>query len=389
MLEKAKCALEHPKHAGNQSLIDELNNAIATGGDKQRERILERITDLFAAGSRGYSNDQIELFGDVLQELSAEIEVKARARLAHRLAHVNGAPPKLIRSLAFDNEIEVAEPVLIHSQQLSDTDLVQNATTKSQKHLFAIAQRLKLSEAVTDILVERGDRRVVHKVVNNTGARFSLAGYDKLTIRSHDDCTLTLALGQRGDLPHQYFLKLLETASASVRAKLERANPRAVATIRDAVDDVATTLQHEARNASEHYVAAMRDTKRQFNVRPFTEASICAPANAQEFERTVAVMSKLGGFPVDLVERALLEKGEDMLLILARAADCSWTTLKELLLMCTAERALQPEDLIRISERYKKLTQETARNVINFYGRRMKLRAQKKRGAAIGGNHSL
>ncbi len=378
-----KCSIENPNRAENQSLIDELNNAVATGGEKQRLRILERITDLFAAGSRGYSNDQIALFDDVLQGLSAEIEVTARARLAHRLAHIN-SPPKLIRALAFDDEIEVAEPVLVHSQQLSDTDLVENATTKSQKHLFAIAQRLKLSESVTDVLVERGDRRVVYKVVRNTGARFSVAGYDKLTIRARDDRSLTLVLGQRGDLPHQYFLKLLETASASVRVKLVSSNPQAAAAIRDTIDDVATTMQHEARKASDQYVTAMRDAKRQFNISPLTEANICAPANAQEFERTVVALSKLGGFPVDLVERALLDKGEDMILILARAADCSWSTLKELLLMYAAERVLHPDDLVRVSERYKKLTQETARNVINFYGRRMKLRMQKKRGSGIG-----
>jgi len=381
-MEKLKRSIEDTKCTENLSLIDELNSAIATGGEKQRLRLLERITDLFAAGSRGYSSDQIALFDDVLQGLSAEIEVKARARLAHRLAHIN-SPPKLIRSLAFDNDIEVAEPVLVHSQQLSDADLVETATTKSQKHLFAIAQRLKLSESVTDVLVERGDRQVIHRVAKNTGARFSVVSYGKLTILARDDRTLTLSLGQRGDLPHQYFLKLLETASAAVRVQLENANPQAAAAIRDTIDDVATTMQHEARKASDQHVTAMREAKHQFNISPFTEANICARAKAQEFERTVVALSKLGGFSVDLVERALLDKGEDMILILARAADCSWTTLKELLLMYAAERALQPQDLVRISERYRKLTQEMARNVVNFYGRRMKLRAHKKRSTGM------
>jgi hypothetical protein len=68
-----------PICAENRSLIDELNNAVATGGETERQRILERIADLFAAGSRGYSSAQIGLFDDVLQELTADIEVKARA----------------------------------------------------------------------------------------------------------------------------------------------------------------------------------------------------------------------------------------------------------------------------------------------------------------------
>ena len=87
----------------------------------------------------------------------------------------------------------------------------------------------------------------------------------------------------------------------------------------------------------------MRDTNRVFNAQPFTEATIHARAHAQEFARTVIALAKLGRFPVDLVERALLDKGEDMILILAKAAGCSWTTVKELLLMYVAERNLQPK----------------------------------------------
>ena len=210
-------------------MLDELISPVATASAKHRLKVIDRITDLFAAGSRSYSYEQISLFDDVLRRLSADIEVKARAKLAQRLAGMGSAPPKLVRSFAFDDEIEVAGPVLVHSEQLSDDDLVENATTKSQDHLLAIAQRLKLSEAVTDVLVDRGDDRVVHKVVRNKGARFSLAGYGKLTSRARYDRRLTLALGERSDLPRQYFLKLLEAASSTVRAKLEAAHPHAVA----------------------------------------------------------------------------------------------------------------------------------------------------------------
>ena len=85
----------------------------------------------------------------MLRRLCADIEVKARAKLADRLAGMHSVPPKLVRSFAFDDAIEVAGPVLVRSQQLTDNDLVENATIKSQDHLYAIAQRLKLSEAVT------------------------------------------------------------------------------------------------------------------------------------------------------------------------------------------------------------------------------------------------
>jgi len=367
-----------PAPAESQSLIDEVISTVATGSVTQRLRVLQRVTDLFVAGSRSYSSEQIALFDDLLQQLAADIEVHARAKLANRLATVSSGPPKVIRSLAFDDEIAVAGPVLVHSQQLSDADLVENATNKSQKHLFAIAQRLKLSEVVTDVLVERGDRQVVHKVAKNKGARFSLAGYGKLTTRARHDRQLTLTLGQRSDIPRQYFLKLLETASANVRAKLEAANPQAAAAIRDTVDDVATAMQHDARKASHEYITAARDANHRFNAHTITEANVHAPAHAQEFERTVVALSKFGRFPVDMVERALLDEGADMILILAKAAGCSWTTARELLVMYHAKRNFTPDDLTRAFERYKKLSEDTARNIVKFHGRRMKLRAQQK-----------
>lgn len=227
---------------------------------------------------------------------------------------------------------------------------------------------------MTDVLVERGDQRVVHKVVKNKGARFSLAGFGKLTTRARYDRKLTLALGERSDLPWQYFLKLLEAASSKVRAKLEASNPQLVAAIRDTVDDVATAMQHEVRKGSRAHAVAVREAKRRFNVRPITEASVHGPAHAQDFEKTVVALARLGVFPVDLVERALLDEGEDMLLLLAKAAGCSWTTAREMLVMFAANRNLQPDDITVAFERYRKLSQQTARNIVTFYERRMKLR---------------
>ena len=97
----------------------------------------------------------------------------------------------------------------------------------------------------------------------------------------------------------------------------------------------------------------MREAQRRFNVRPITEASVHGPTHAQDFEKTVVALARLGVFSVDLVERALLDEGEDIVLLLAKAAGCSWTTARELLLNSSA----------------------TARNIVAFYERRMVLRA--------------
>jgi uncharacterized protein (DUF2336 family) len=362
--------------AAAPTLIDELNEAVAAGDVKRRLRIMLRIADLFAAGARNYSGEQIAMFDDVLQEITADIEVGARAELAHRLAHAGEGPPQLLRSLAFDDAVEVARPVLTHSEQLTDEDLAENANTKSQAHLLAIAQRLKISEAVTDVLVERGGRRVVNKVVRNRGARFSLAGYEKLTVRARRDSNLTMALGRRSDLPRQCFIRLLEAASASVRARLESEYPQVCGAVRDIVDGLATIMQRDARAGSQAHAAAARDAKSRFRLTGPTEAAVHAPARAQEFEKTVVALARLGRFPVDLVERALLDEGDDMVLLFAKAAGCSWTTTRELMTMYAASRKLSPDDITRSFERFNQLSRKTARGIVAFQAQGMKQRAQ-------------
>ena len=94
------------------SLIDELEGALACGTNEKRLQTLWRITDLFIAGAERYSEEQINVFDEVIGKIAAVIENKARAKLASRLAPLSTAPLNVIRSLAFDDDIEVAHDVL-------------------------------------------------------------------------------------------------------------------------------------------------------------------------------------------------------------------------------------------------------------------------------------
>jgi uncharacterized protein (DUF2336 family) len=366
-----------PEASAFRSIIDELEANLASGNVQHRLKVLQRVTDLFLAGSCHYSGAEIELFDDVLMRLVAEIETEARARLSQRLASLSNAPPGLIRRLAFDDAIVVAAPVLASSPQLSDADLIENAATKSQDHLYAIAQRLKLSEAVTDVLVERGNRRVVNRVASNDGAQFSFKTYEKLVQHARDDRKLGLTIGRRSDIPRQCFLKLLETASAEVREKLEAANPQAAREIRETVAEVAGAKQREVRDASRRHKVAARDARHLFRSHRLSEVNVHAAACAQQFAKTAAALSMLGPFKIDLVERVLIDKGAESVLILAKAANCSWTTTKAILVMQSAGRGLSQQDLDKACTAFERLSRETAQRVVKFYERRSKLSAGK------------
>src|SRR5437879_5985380 len=98
-----------------QTIIHELEQALAHGTSERRVETLRNITDLFVLGAGRYAADQIALFDDVFGRLVAEIEMSARGVLSRRLAPLPAAPANIIRMLAFDDEIEVAGPVLTNS----------------------------------------------------------------------------------------------------------------------------------------------------------------------------------------------------------------------------------------------------------------------------------
>jgi uncharacterized protein (DUF2336 family) len=358
--------------ATKASLIDDLERALAGGSDPQRIEMLSRITDLFLTSAGRHSSEQINLFDEVMAKLAVAIEAKARARLAIRLADIPSAPEGVIRLLAFDDDIEVARPVLKESQRLQEADLVANAHTKSQLHLAAISERKSLSEAVTDVLVTRGDHRVVHSVVKNTGARFSDAGFRMLVRRSSSDEALAVQVGARRDLPRQHFLRLLDQASAAVRLRLTAENPGNGKALEGVFSEVIGGIQSETRKVSAQYASAIAEVEAIKRSGRLGEAEVYRFAREGRFEETAVALSLLCGIELDAVERALQDRDHDHALILAKIAGFSSTGAKSLLLLKTAERGMSAQDLDNALRSFEKLTLDTARRVIGFYRTRLR-----------------
>jgi uncharacterized protein (DUF2336 family) len=363
-------ALKRVMH--NLLLLDELEASLAGGSNARRIEILTRITDLFVGGAMRYSEEQIGIFDDVMVRLVNTIEAKARAKLAYRLAPIGSAPLAVMQMLAADDDIEVAHHVLRQSERLDERVLLDTANNKGQQHLLAISQRRSLSEALTDVLVERGGRDVVHAVVKNNGARFSDAGFRMLVKRSTGDDALATEVGMRNDIPRQDFLMLIEKASAAVRTRLAAENPQAGTTVDGVVAEVVGGIRKEARNASPDFAAAKAAVEQQNRIRRIGETEIYSYARERKFEETAIALSLMCDTPIDVVERALLDPGAEIILILAKVAGLSSTTTKAILLLRAADRGMSANDLEQSLSSFNRLQPDTARRVLGFFRTRTK-----------------
>jgi uncharacterized protein (DUF2336 family) len=274
------------------SLIPELEDVVAHGTRQKRALMLRRITALFTRNASRYNPDHVNLFDTVFGLLIAEIESKARAELSNSLAPIENAPPNVLRSLACDDEIAVAGPVLTLAHRLTEADLVDLARTKSQAHLRAISARRVLGEAVTDVLVRRGDREVARKVAENRGARLSATSFVRLVKRAESDGILAETVGLRPDIPPQLFRELLAKATAVVQQRLlDAARPELQDEIRRVLDRVSREVA--VRVGPRDYRAAQRTVLALNRSGRMNETALAAFANDGKFEETVAGLAAL------------------------------------------------------------------------------------------------
>ena len=355
----------------DHGFISEVETAIASGSAERRADILRGVTDLFITGAHTFSDREIALFDEVITRLAVQIEVSARALLAVRLAPIRNAPPQTIRTLAFDDAIDVASPVLSHSERLDDADLIENVRHKSHGHMLAISRRSRLSEAVTDVLVERGDRQVLISTVGNRGAKFSNAGFSILVQRADDDPELTICVGGRSEIPPYLFRHLLARASHAVRVKLEAMHPEALLEVRQAVAEVSARIESETLAPSVR-AAATPASPVAGGSAPLTDVDLQKLANAGSLREISSALAQMCELPMAFVEQAVMQKGSETLLVLARAAALSWPTVKAILMMRGDKRSFADNDVAQSLASYERLKSQTAQEILRFYRTREK-----------------
>jgi uncharacterized protein (DUF2336 family) len=349
------------------NLIDQLEEALAHSDIGRRAETLRRVTDLFVSGSGRLSGEQIALFDDVMSRLVDQIEVSARATFGQRLARLPDAPLRVMRGLALDDAIEVAGPVLAHSERLDDPILVESARTKSQDHLLAISRRKVLAEPVTDVLVERGNREVAVSTAGNQGARFSEFGYSTLVQRARRDGGLALSVWSRSEIPRQHLLALFAQASESLRAQLEAADPAKAGILRDVVARASDRIQTETRERSAVYGTARSHVLSLHQSGRLDEMQLAFFARSGKFDETSIALSILADLPIGLVERAITNKRTEQVLVLAKATALGWETTKEILLLQAGTGGSSTLELDQCCATFARLQPDTAKKAIHFY----------------------
>jgi uncharacterized protein (DUF2336 family) len=357
------------------AFIKEIENAVAGVSTNRRNEMVRKVTDLFVSRSEELSADDLAIFDDVIIRLAAEIEQHARVLLSRRLAPIRNAPPNLTRLLAGDASIDVAGPVLTQSARLDDRALIEIARTKGQAHMLAIAQRASLSEAVTEVLVELGDREVVLNTVDNFGANFSDQAFAALVRRSEGDDEMAEFVGARPEIPSPLLTALVAKASQQVRAKLEASHPRAKAAVHRAIAEAAGRVEAEVLASPLDYTAALTEIENLRLRGQLDERALAHFAKARAYPETIAALASMCNLPLQFVEQAMARDRSEALMVLAKAVDLSWSTAQEILMLRAEKGVISRSEIVQRLARFERLQSTTAQEIVRVYRTRTEAKA--------------
>lgn len=359
-----------------QSIVNEIEAAIAGGSTAKCIETARRVTDLFLLSAGRFNDEQVELFDGVLERLVKTIELHALADIAARmalaemsaqLAPVAQAPHTVVHRLAINDEISIAAPVLQESARLTDDDLVAIAKTKSERHLLAISGRWWLKEVVTDALISRRFASVSHRVVCNPGARISAVGFATILAQAKNDPELAVETGIRADLPAMLRQQLLNSATEAVRTKLlSRAPPHLFEEIRSAIAAAAASADREMSKVRD-FTAAKRLVSQLKEQGKLNEAALAGFARQKRYEETIVALAELTHSAIEVIRPLMQSLRDDGLLVACKVAKLNWESTAAVLDCRYASGSLSEAELARAKSEYAEITAENARRLLSFW----------------------
>jgi len=289
-----------------------------TAPAERNDRALKQLTDLFLSNAARFGETEIEALDEALVRLIERTGEGSLAELSAALSTVEQAPLQTVRRLAFHADAKVACPILKNSNRLEAKDLIEIAGTLGQQHLLAISQRKLLSEALTDVLLRRGNASVSDALARNPGAVFSECGYATLVGRAERDEGLLERLGLRLDMPADLLRQIVEMATDVVLARFLTA-PRPVAKA------ARQTAAPKARVSTVDYKQAFNSVVALNRAGKLNKQAVNRFAVSREYDNVVASLAFMCDVKVEVIEPFIESDRLYALIVACKAARLDWS----------------------------------------------------------------
>jgi len=214
-----------------------------------RVKLAHAVSEIFV--EKELSAQEQRLASEILINLVRQAEVDLREALAEQLAVVDTAPQELMVFLAND-QISVAESVLMHSTVLNDVDLMYVIASKGNAYWQAIAKRDNLSPMVADRLIDTEDTSTVLNLIDNQRAVLQKGSMKKLVKAALRSEELHAPLLRRPEVDTEVATDLYLVVSEALRREISDKFKPMEHVVTQALEALVHELTSEARGIREY-----------------------------------------------------------------------------------------------------------------------------------------
>jgi uncharacterized protein DUF2336 len=329
-------------------------------------QILKRVTNLLVSTADRLDETKVSVFDDVLGQLIEQVDARTLAHLSNILSEIELAPRETVRRLAFNGDASVAAPVLAKSSRLFEQDLIKIANTASQQHLLAICGRKTLDEALTDILIRRGNTAVSNALAENGRSHFSECGFATLVGKAGRDEGLAEKLGLRWDIPAMLLRELLAGVTDAVRARFLTAPRPSLQDETKGPNAVAGEQAGIVTPDPVDYTQAKNEVDALNRAAKLTDATVNRYAIRGEYTSVIAALSFKTEVKIEAIAPLMNRDRLYGLIVACRAARLSWPTTSTIIHNRPGCPAVSKQELEQGQEVFEALILSVAQWTIRF-----------------------
>lgn len=337
-----------------------------------RTALAATISDLFEERRDGISDRERNLMFDILRNIVREVELKVRRTLSERMSSFADAPPELVNILANDS-IDVAYPVLTKSRVLQDAHLVEIVRNRTLEHQLAVAVRERVSEKVSDELVNTGHEGVIRTLLKNPNAKISKTTMEYVVTQSRRIDSFHEPLLHRRDLSPDLAEKMFLWVSAALRQYILNNFELEQSTIDNLLEQVAFEEIGQSKLDSREDNSAYELSEHLESEGLLKPDMLLTALRDGEVPLFVSMFCRLTKLRETLAMRVLFEPGGEGLAIACRAIGITRVTFAEIFTLTRKARAeggiVRKQDMDRVLSLYSDMSQDAAGKVLRQWQR--------------------
>lgn len=293
------------RHAvvSNPSTPIQVSTFLAKDKDQDiRVALATRLANMLPTLDHDAQTQHYKIASESLAILALDEVLKIRMALSAALKNAHNAPPKVALQLAQDVERAVSEPILRFCMALSDTALVEilNGAPEAWK-ISAIATREDVSEALSDAIIDTGDRQAGVALLENENALISESGYSKIVARAREVEEWQRPLALRKALPKEVALEMSGFVEAKIMQILLHTQHFDAETVLDIKRNFHLGL--EMLETIEEGASVADRIENHVRKGTLTDETILTASAMQDKAFVIAALAKLSGYKKEIVEK--------------------------------------------------------------------------------------